>query len=236
MLVVVAGGGRTAEYLAATLLAQGHDVRLVEARQDVLARLHRALPTELIFEGEPTDPHVLEAAGIRRAQILAAVTGNDAENLVLCAMARHRYGIARTIARVNNPHAAWLFTRELFQVDVAVNQPSILASLIEEEMSLGDMMTLLKLDRGRFSLVEEKLPSSAPAVGQALRELDLPDNAVIAAIFRRHEMVIPRGDTRFEVGDEVLAVCDPSVVEQLAALFSGPRVNNAATGGPVTAP
>ena len=236
MLVVVAGGGRTAEYLAATLLAQGHDVRLVEARKEVLARLHRALPTELIFEGEPTDPHVLEAAGIRRAQILAAVTGSDAENLVLCAMARQRYGIARTIARVNNPHAAWLFTRELFQVDVAVNQPSILASLIEEEMSLGDMMTLLKLDRGRFSLVEEKLPSSAPAVGQSIRDLELPEKAVIAAIFRDHDVVIPRGDTAFQVGDEVLAVCDPSVVEQLAALFSGASGADAGSGGAAPKP
>lgn len=236
MLVVVAGGGRTAEYLAATLIAQGHDVRLVEARKDVLARLHRALPTELIFEGEPTDPHILEAAGIRRAQVLAAVTGSDAENLVLCAMARQRYGIARTIARVNNPHAAWLFTRELFQVDVAVNQPSILASLIEEEMSMGDMMTLLKLDRGRFSLVEEKLPSTAPAVGKAIRDLQLPHKAVIAAIFRHHEVVIPRGDTTFEVGDEVLAVCDPSVVDRLAGLFSGPPATTAGTGGASTKP
>jgi trk system potassium uptake protein TrkA len=106
---------------------------------------------------------------------------------------------------------------------VAVNQPAILASLIEEEMSLGDMMTLLKLDRGRFSLVEEKLPKGAPAVGVAIRDLSLPKSAVIAAVFRRHRMVTPRGDTVLRAGDEVLAVCDPGVVEQLAVLFSAPR-------------
>ena len=221
MFVLIAGGGRTAEHLAALLLTQNHTVHLVEPRKNVLARLHKALPTELIFEGDPTEPEVLEFAGLRKAQVLAAVTSSDPDNLALCYMARKLYGTSRTIARVNNPQATWLFNKKLlFHVDVALNQPEVLASLIEEEMSLGDMMTLLRLHRGQFSLVEEKLPPNAPAVGQSLRDLTLPPQAVIAVIIREHEMVIPGGDTVFQAGDEVLAICRSDVVDQLAVLFS----------------
>jgi trk system potassium uptake protein len=224
MFVIIAGGGRTAEHLAALLLGQNHTVHLVEPRREVLARLHKALPTEIIFEGDPTDPGVLEIAGIRSAQVLAAVTSSDPDNLALCYMARTLYGTSRTIARVNNPQATWLFNKRLlFHVDVALNQPEVLASLIEEEMSLGDMMTLLRLHRGQFSLVEEKVPPGAPAVGQSLRDLVLPANAVVAVIIREHNMVIPSGDTVFEVGDEILAICRSEVVDQLAVLFSRPQ-------------
>src|SRR3972149_2416046 len=114
---------------------------------------------------------------------------------------------------------AWLFTREM-GVDVALNQADLMARMIEEEMSLGDMMTLLRLHRGRFSLVEEKLPAGAPAVGVAIKDLPLPGNSVIAAVIRHHEVVSPRGDTVLEVGDEVLAICEPLSVEALATLFS----------------
>ena len=157
MFTIITGGGRTGTFLAVTLLSEKHRVRLIENRRDVLARLHRELPTEAIYEGDPTDPQVLELAGIREASVLAAITTNDADNLALCYLARETYNVPRTIARVNNPRTAWLFN-QTFHVDVAVNQATILASTIEEEMSLGDMMTLLKLRRGQFSIVEEKIP------------------------------------------------------------------------------
>ena len=139
--------------------------------------------------------------------MLAATTTEDADNLVLCYLARADYNVPRTIARVNNPRTAWLFD-QTFHVDVAVNQAAILSSLIEEEMSWGDMMTLLKLRRGHYSLVEEKIPEGAKVVGIALKDR-FPDECVIAAIIRRGEIVIPRGVTEFEVGDEVLAVVGP---------------------------
>ncbi|MFZ1710472.1 MAG: NAD-binding protein, partial [Anaerolineae bacterium] len=144
MFVLIAGGGRTGTQLATLLLAQNHDIRLVESRPDILARIHRELPTEAIYEGNATDPQILEQAGIERADVVAAVTNNDADNLTLCFMARSRYNVGRTIARVNNPRSAWLFDHK-FHVDVALNAAEILSGLIEEEMSLGDMMTLLKL-------------------------------------------------------------------------------------------
>lgn len=221
MFVLIAGGGRTGAQLASVLLAQNHQVRLVEHRSDVLARIHHELPTEVIYEGVPTDPAVLELAGIRQANALAAVTTSDADNLALCFMARKKYNVPRTIARVNNPRTAWLFNEKL-GVDVAVNQASIMSSLIEEEISLGDMMTLLKLRRGEYSLVEEKIPEGARAIGMAIKDLKLPEECVIAAIIRQGEMIVPRGITRFAAGDEVLAVVSRQAMDELAALFARP--------------
>ncbi len=218
MLVVIAGGGRTGAHLASFLISEHHDVHLVEHRPDILAHIHRELPTEVIYEGNATDPDVLERAGVSGAQVLAACMQGDAENLALCFIARTRYQVPRTIATINNPRNAWLFDKH-FHVDVALNQAEILASLIEQEMPLGEMMTLLKLRRGRFSLVEDHIADGAPAVGVALRDLALPANAIIAAIIRQGEMVIPRGLVAFQAGDEVLAIVDAEGAERLAMLF-----------------
>ncbi len=221
MFVLIAGGGRTAAHLATLLVAQQHEVHLIEHRREVLTRLHHELPTEVIYEGNAIDPRVLEQAGIQRAKVLAACTGSDADNLALCFFARTRYNVPRIIAWINNPRTAWLFDQK-FHVDVALDQAQILASLIEEEMSLGDMMTLLKLRRGRYSLVEEKIPKGARAVGIAIKDLPLPPNCVIATIIRHGQILMPRGVTQFEVGDEVLAIVDDKGAEELASLFGRP--------------
>lgn len=224
MFVIIAGGGRTGSTLALTLHDQRHEVRLVEHRTNVLAHIHRDLPTELIYEGNATDPRTLELAEIGRAHVLVASMANDAENLSLCFIARERFGVPRTIATINDPRNAWLFDRK-FHVDVALNQSDILASLIEQEMSLGDMMTLLKLRKGSHSLVSETLPPAARAVGLTIQELPLPRSAVICAVLRRNEVVIPRGNVRLEAGDDVLALVDDAGAPELAALFG-------ATGAP----
>ncbi len=218
MFVMIAGGGRTATQLASMLVAQGHEVRVLEHRREVLPLIHRTLPTEVIYEGHATDPQTLEAAGLGRAQVLCACLPSDADNLALCFLARRRFAVPRTIACVDNPSNAWLFD-ERFHVDVALNQADVLANLIEQEMSLGDMLTLLKLRRGSYSVVGETIPLGAPAVGRAIQELPLPQHCVIAAILRRGEVVIPRGSVRFEAGDEVLAVVDREAAGELAALF-----------------
>lgn len=221
MFVIIVGGGRTGSHLAALLLAQKHEVRLIEHRPDALANLHRELPTEVIFEGEPTDPQTLEAAGIKQAQVLAAVTADDGDNLVICALARQVYGVKRIIARINNPRHDWLFTHEM-NVDVALNQADLMAKLIEEEMSLGDMMTMLKLRRGNYSLVEEKIYPGAKAVGLAIKDLPLPHNCVISGILRGNELVLPRGVTVLEAGDEILALVDDHAAEELSRLLGRP--------------
>jgi trk system potassium uptake protein len=219
MFVLIAGGGRTGTHLASLLVEHEHEVRLIEHRPEVLIRLHRELPTEVIYEGVPTLPGTLESAGIKEANVLAACTAVDADNLAICFLARSHYQVARTIARINNPRNAWLFD-DTFHVDVALNQAEILASLIQEEMSLGDMMTLLKLRRGHYSLVEEKIPATARAVGKSLQELVLPDECVVAAVIRDGKMIVPRGNTTLEPDDEVLAVTTPEGAEQLASLFA----------------
>ncbi|MBE0697117.1 MAG: NAD-binding protein [Anaerolineaceae bacterium] len=219
MFVVIAGGGRTGAQLANLLISQDHEIRVIENRSDVLERIHQELPTESIIEGDPLEMHVLELANITRANVLAACTTIDEINLTLCYMARTIYKVPRTIARVNNPRDAWLFDNK-FHVDVAVNQADILASLIQEEMSLGDMITLLKLRRGNYSLVEEKIPPGARAIGMAIKDLTLPEHCVIAAIIRKGDVMIPRGITTFEAEDEVLAVTDKQGSVSLAELFS----------------
>lgn len=226
MFVLIAGGGRTASQLANLLLGENHEVRVIEPRSEVLIHLHRELPTEAILVGEPTHPHILEQAGIGEAQVLAACMPQDADNLVLCFLARTRYQVPRTIAQINNPRNAWLFD-EKFYVDVALNQSEILSRLIEEEMSMGDMMTLLKLRRGEYSMVEEKIPPGARAVGKSIQELNLPEQCIIAAIIRKGEMVVPRGATVLEQGDEVLAITDRPGAEELAALLAPPAGSQA---------
>ncbi len=222
MKVIIAGGGRTGAQLAFLLVKEGHQVRLIENRPELLTHLHKELPTEVICEGSVLDPNVLERAGIREANVLAATTNSDSYNLVLCYIARQMFKVPRIIARVNNPRNAWLFD-ENFHVDVALNQADVLAHLIQEEMSLGDMMTLLKLRRGRYSLVEEKVPEGAKGTQAAIKDLRLPDQCVIAAIIRHGKVTLPRGDSRFEPGDEVLAITDEEGARFLAELFAPPQ-------------
>ncbi|HPH95199.1 MAG TPA: NAD-binding protein [Anaerolineaceae bacterium] len=218
MRVLIIGAGRTGSQLANLLVNQDHEVRLIEDRRQVLSRLHKELPTEVIIEGNPMDPNVLEQAGIKDAEIVAAVTTSDEQNLALCYFARTKYHVARTIARVNDPRHSWVFN-ETFAVDVPVNQAEIMSRLIEEEMAMGDMMTLLKLRRGNYSLVEDKAFAGARAIGVPIKDLGLPETCVIAAIIRKGQVVAPRGMTAFEIDDEVLAVTDPDGAKKLKEML-----------------
>ncbi len=231
MYVVIVGGGNTGSYLAKLLLAGGHAVRVIDERANVLEKIKTELPPEVVIPGDGSSPLILEAAGVQKANVLAAVTGSDETNLVITSLARFEFNIPRVIARVNNPKNAWLFTREM-GVDVAVNQADILARLVAEEMSLGDMMTLLKLRRGEFSLIEEKVHPLAEVVNQPLRDLKLPAECVIVAVIRKNELIIPHGDTLLQQADEVLALVRHSQMSQLAVLL-GPKepiVRDAKTG------
>ncbi len=173
MFVIIVGGGKTGSHLAGDLLKEGHQVRVIEGREDVLERLRSELPAEIVVEGDGSSPSVLENADIARAQVLAAVTGEDEANLVITTLARFEFNVPRVIARVNNPKNAWLYTPEM-GVDVALNQSDILAHLIAEEMSLGDMMTLLKLRKGEYSVVEEK---NSPPFGSGQQALERAEDA-----------------------------------------------------------
>jgi trk system potassium uptake protein TrkA len=219
MFVIIVGGGKTGSQLANGLLAEGYQVKIIEPRQSVLEQMKNELPPEVIVAGDGSAPSVLEAAGISQANVLAAVTGEDETNLVVTTLARFEYNVPRVIGKINHPKNAWLYTPEM-GVDVAINQASILARLIAEEMSLGDMMTLLKLRKGEFSVVEEKVHPESVAVGKMVSELVMPSECVIAAIIRKGTMIIPHGDTVLQPADEILAVVHASQAHLLAAALA----------------
>lgn len=221
MFVIVVGGGNTGSQLAKFLLEAGHTVRVIDDRPNVLEKLAGELPQEIIINGDGSSPAMLEKAGIQKAQVLAAVTGLDETNLVITSLGKFEFNVPRVIARINNSKNAWLFTPEM-GVDASLNQAEILTGLIAEEMSMGDMMTLLKLRRGKYSLVEEKIVPGALAVNKAIRDLPLPQNCVIAGIIRHGEIVMPRGITALEAADEILAIVDENSRIVLAKLLGRP--------------
>ncbi len=218
MRVLVLGGGKVGAFLAGMLVAEGHHVRLVEKREEQIEPLRRDLSEEVVLLGDGADPFVLESAGIRMAHVVAAVTGDDETNLVITTLARFEFDVPRTIARVNNPKNAWLFTPQM-GVDVALNQAELMARLVAEEMSLGDMMTLLKLRRGQYAVVEEKVHQDAPAAHKAIAELAIPTGCVLVAVIRRGALLLPHGQTVLEPADEVLALVDAEAAQALASLL-----------------
>lgn len=222
MFVIIVGGGRTGAQLARTLLAEGHQIILVEERPQIIERLNQELPDKTVLHGDGSSPTVLERAGIRQAQVLAAVTSEDEANLVIATLGRFEFGVPRIIARVNNPMNAWLFTPDM-GVDVALNQADILAKLIAEEMSLGDMTTLLKLRKGEFSIVEEKVHPEATVAGKALKEIQLPVQSRVVAILRKGKMIIPEGSTVLQPVDELICIVHSSNLKDLASMLGRPK-------------
>lgn len=218
MFVIIVGGGNTGSYLAGLLLEGGHKVRIIESRPQLLEKLKHELPTDVIVAGDGSSPDVLDGAGIATAQVLAAVTGDDETNLVITSLARFEFGVPRIIGRVNNPKNVWLFNSDM-GVDVELNQADILGHLVAEEMSLGDMMTLLKVRRGEYSLIEEKVHPRSQVANRALRDVALPEECVIVAIIRHSQMIIPRGDVVFEPADEVLALVHSRSLAGINALL-----------------
>ena len=218
MFAIIVGGGNTGSQLAKFLLEAGHIVRVIEERQAVLEKLDVEIPQETIIKGDGSSPTILEKAGIHEAHVLVAVTGSDETNLVITTLGRFEFDVPRVIARINNSKNAWLFTPEM-GVDVSLNQAEILARLSAEEMSIGDMMTLLKLRRGKYSLVEVKIAPGADAVGVAIKNLLLPPSCIISGIIRDSEIVLPRGITILEEGDEILALVDTAAREQLERIL-----------------
>jgi len=220
MLAVIVGGGRGGSYLAQDLQGQGYQVKVVDRRPDVVAKLRQEIDGEVIC-GDGCSPQILEQVGAAQAKLVVAMLHADEDNLVVCRLAKHQFKVARVIARVNNPQNEWLYTKA-WGVDVAISQVHLTAKVIEEEIGLGELVTLLKLNRGEAALVEMRLPEGSPALGKAIRELQLPADTVIVSIIRDGKLVIPRGDTSLQVGDEVLAVSTVKAEPALKNALVGP--------------
>lgn len=206
----------------ARLLADGgHPVTLLEATPAGAADLRARLGGVDVVVGSPTDPLDLESAGIRGVDVVAGLTARDEVNLVAASLARFEFGVPRTIARIVDPRHAWLYTPAM-GVDVGLNQADLLASLVAEELSLGEMRILLRLRRGQFELIEERIHPAAVAVGQAVRDLALPRESVLVAVLRAEGPVVPRGDLVLRAGDEVMAVVRSGLAPDVAAVLGPP--------------
>jgi len=215
--VLVVGGGRIGAYVVGLLIEQGHDVVVVEHDAARAEHLRSAFPGRVVH-GSGSDPEVLEGAGARRAGTVVAVTERDETNLVVTSLAKLEFGVPRTIARVNDPANAWLYTAEL-GVDVALNQADVIGHLVAEEMSLGEMTTLRKLRRGQFALVEEEVHATSAAAGRTVADLGLPPGCLLVAVLRDQSVTSPAGSTVLNAGDEVLAVVRIDLAEQLAGIL-----------------
>ena len=221
MKVMIIGGGKVGTYLANYLLNEKHEVKLIELREEETPRILQDIPRSALVIGSGTNPDVLETAGIRNMNVVAVVTGIDEVNLVAASLARFEFMVPRIIARINHPKNAWMFN-ESMGVDVALNQADLMAALIAEEMSLGDMVTLHKLRKGKFDLIEEKVAPNAFAIGKRLADLNLPTQSTILAVLRKGELIIPHGDLVFQTADEVLAIVHQTQKKDLAHLFDRP--------------
>jgi trk system potassium uptake protein len=182
--------------------------------------LKEELPGDVLLLGSGADPEILESAGIYKADVVAAVTGEDENNLVVTNLARFEFNVPRVIGRVNNPKNSWLFTTEM-GVDVALNQADLLGRMIMEEMSLGDMMILFKLRKGQFSIIEEKVHPQSIAAGKTIQELDLPAKAKInlIAIIRKGDLLVPEPTMQLKPADELLAVVQVDYLDQLQKIL-----------------
>jgi len=218
MKVIIVGGGQVGSYLASLLLSKGYEIRLIDHREKVFNKLLKEFPKEILIFGNGSDPEVLEKAGITSANVVAAVSAQDEINLVVSTLAKMEFSVPRVVARVNNPKNAWLYNSGM-GVDVGVNQADLMAHLVVEEMDLEDMFTLLRLRRGDYSIVQTKVGLKARAANQLVKDLDIPQKAVLIAITRDESVLIPKGDTEILVDDNILALTDEASRKELKEIF-----------------
>src|SRR2546422_7550718 len=220
MRVIVTGGGAVGRHLSVDLAQRGHDVTLVEQNRDLAGKLEMWAPNVKIVLGDACEPWVLEAAEMSKAEVVVAATGDDEDNLVTSLLAKQEFAVPRVLARVNHPKNEWLFD-EQWGVDAAVSPPHILTSTVEEAVTVGDLVRLIRLEGGRVSIVEMTLPSGSPNVGRPLYELRMPPDSAAGAVPRRGHVGIPQPETVFAAGDEVVALARPESEGSLRATIVG---------------
>ena len=220
MRVVIAGAGAVGRHLASDLAERGHSVTLIEQNPATLEIAKEWAPDVQHLLGDACEPWVLEKADLKSADVVAAVTGDDEDNLVTALLAKQEYGVPRVLARVNHPDNEWLFT-EQWGVDAAVSPPHILTAMVEEEVTVGDLVRLLPLERGRISIVELRVPADSPNAGRPLYELRLPPEAAIVAIIREGHVVVPQPETVVADGDEILALAAKESESELRSAILG---------------
>lgn len=219
MYVIVVGAGKVGYHLTQTLLAEGHEVTLIEKDPSHAARL-RSEFGENIVTGDGCEVRVMHDVGMGRAQCVVAVTGHDEDNLVVCQMAKSKFGVPRQIARVNNPKNEALF--HLLGIAETVASTRIIYSLINQEVDSGEHLLLTAVKQGKIVVVTAELVEGSPAAGKTLRQIRLGGECVVAVIVRDDRILLPTGDTRLEVGDTVIGVATPQDQCNLQAVLVGP--------------
>jgi trk system potassium uptake protein len=221
MRVAIAGAGNVGLFIANDLVNTGHEVLLIEQNQDVVQRQqpHAAAGVEWIV-ADGCEVASLRIAGLERCDVVVAATGDDEDNLVISLLAKQEFGVPRVVARVNHPKNEWLFN-ENWGVDLSVSTPHLITALVEEAVSVGRLVRILQFEGGNVRLVEVTLAENAPVVDKAIRDLDIPRDATIVAVVRGEHVVMPRGDTMFESGDEVLAMVTSDSEDDVRQILTG---------------
>jgi len=216
MKVAIAGAGKVGSSIAAELAGNGHEVLVIDRD----ANAPRSLPASVRFlVGDACEIAMLEAASLQDCQVMIAATGDDKVNLVVSLLAKTEYGVSRVVARVNHPSNEWMFD-ESWGVDVSVSTPRILSALVEEAVSIGDVVRLFTLRNGNANLVELTLPADSPVVEREVGSITWPQNSVLVTIVRGNQVITPSPDDTLEPGDELLFISSTEAEAELQELLS----------------
>ncbi len=219
MYIVIVGGGNVGFYLAKTLCQTSHEVLLMEKDRST----HRLIAEQLgevVMQGDGCEVRLLEDAGVERADVVVAATGDDEDNLVICQMAKMKFNVPRTIARVNNPRNEALFHR--LGIDATVSSTKIIYNLIEQEIETNEVIPLAALKRGNIEIVDIEIGSGSPVLNKVVNSVGLPAGALIMAVIRDDAAMLPTADTKYELGDSVIAVVTADLEHDLRDIFSEP--------------
>ena len=220
MRVAIAGAGNVGRSIAAELAENGHQVVLIERRPSML-RPARVPAAEWVL-ADACELASLEEIDLSSFDVVVAATGDDKVNLVVSLLAKTEFAVPRVVARVNRAENEWLFT-EQWGVDVAVSTPRLMAALVEEAVTVGDLVRLMTFRQGEANLVEITLPANAPYVGHPVRDVVLPRDSALVAIVRGKRVLAPTPDDPLEPGDELIFVCTAEVEDQVRAVVLGPQ-------------
>ncbi|PIP19720.1 MAG: hypothetical protein COT38_05285 [Candidatus Omnitrophica bacterium CG08_land_8_20_14_0_20_41_16] len=218
MYIIIVGAGKIGYFLAKRLIRNKHTVSIVDKNKLICEEAAKGMDA-LVINGDGCDPRILEEAGIARADIVAAVTGDDEDNLIVCQLAKERFNIQRTVGRVNNPDNEHTFSE--LGIDVPVDSTKIIAKIIEEEVSFSDFVNLMSFKRGKLAIVRVDLPKDSPVINKKIKDIVLPKDSVLVSILRGEEVIVPKGDTILKSGDDVVALTLVGNEPQLLNLLVG---------------
>ena len=218
MYILIIGAGKVGYFLAKRLCQGKHTVSIVDKDRLVCEEAAKELEA-LVVNGDGCDPKILEEAGIQRADVLAAVTGDDEDNLIICQLAKEKFNLQRTVGRVNNPDNEHTFSE--LGIDVPVDSTKIIAKIIEEEVSFSDFVNLMSFKRGKLAIVRVDLPEDSPVINKEVKDITLPQDAVLVSILRGEEVILPKGNTVLKPGDDVIAITLIGNEPQLLSLLAG---------------